>query len=151
MEHGAASGPAPHPGREGFHRPALALARLAIATSVQFMSTMNVSLPDELKAFVDRQVSTRGYASSSEYVRELLRREQDREKLRELLLEGLESGPGREADADYFAGLRERIDRRAGKQAGPRGSTPGVPEPEKKSSRATRVQGGRRAAPRHIK
>jgi antitoxin ParD1/3/4 len=103
------------------------LARLAIATSVLFMSTMNVSLPDELKAFVDRQVSTRGYASSSEYVRELLRREQDREKLRELLLEGLESGPGREADAAYFTGLRERIHRRSGKQTEPRGSTPGVP------------------------
>ena len=33
------------------------------------MSTMNVSLPDDLKCFVDEQVATRGYRTSSEYVR----------------------------------------------------------------------------------
>jgi putative addiction module CopG family antidote len=38
------------------------------------MSTMNISLPDSLKAFVDEQVSQRGYGTSSEYVRELIRR-----------------------------------------------------------------------------
>ncbi|KAB2871303.1 MAG: ribbon-helix-helix protein, CopG family, partial [Burkholderiaceae bacterium] len=51
------------------------------------MSTMNISLPDELKAFVDSQVGSRGYTSSSEYVRELIRKEQDKEKLRALILE----------------------------------------------------------------
>lgn len=38
------------------------------------MSTMNISLPDTLKNFVDEQVSQRGYGTSSEYVRELIRR-----------------------------------------------------------------------------
>ena len=38
------------------------------------MSTMNISLPDALNAFVDEQVSQRGYGSSSEYVRELIAR-----------------------------------------------------------------------------
>jgi hypothetical protein len=42
-----------------------------------FMATMNVSLPDDLKSFVDEQVAGR-YSTSSEYVRELIRREQDR-------------------------------------------------------------------------
>lgn len=74
------------------------------------MSTMNISLPEELKAFVDQQVGTRGYTSSSEYVRELIRKEQDREKLRALLLEGAASPlSGVVADKAYFDGLRARI------------------------------------------
>ena len=42
------------------------------------MTTMNVSLPDSLKTFVDEQVAQRGYGSSSEYVRDLIRRDQER-------------------------------------------------------------------------
>ena len=38
------------------------------------MTTMNISLPDTLKTFVDEQVSQRGYGTSSEYVRELIRK-----------------------------------------------------------------------------
>ena len=38
---------------------------------------MNISLPDELRDFVEEQVK-RGYGTSSEYVRELIRRDQDR-------------------------------------------------------------------------
>jgi antitoxin ParD1/3/4 len=38
------------------------------------MSTMNISLPDTLKSFVDDQVSARGYGPSSEYLRELIRK-----------------------------------------------------------------------------
>jgi antitoxin ParD1/3/4 len=52
------------------------------------MSTMNVSLPDCMKSFVDEQVSQRGYGTSSEYLRELIRRDQDRQRLRGLLLAG---------------------------------------------------------------
>ncbi|NWG75507.1 MAG: type II toxin-antitoxin system ParD family antitoxin, partial [Rubrivivax sp.] len=39
------------------------------------MSTMNISLPDDLKAFVDEQVAARAYGSASEYLRALIRRE----------------------------------------------------------------------------
>ena len=39
------------------------------------MSTMNISLPDSLKSFVDDQVAQRGYSTSGEYVRELIRRD----------------------------------------------------------------------------
>lgn len=74
---------------------------------------MNVSLPAAMKAFIDEQVERKGYGSSSEYIRDLLRREQDREQLRGLLLEGLNSGPGRSADAAFFSELRERIRLRA--------------------------------------
>mgnify|MGYP001221514877 CR=1 FL=1 len=78
------------------------------------MSTMNISLPDSLKSFVDEQVASRGYGTSSEYVRELIRKDQDRQQLRALLLEGGGSAPGAPADTAYFDTLRERVRRRAG-------------------------------------
>ena len=83
------------------------------------MSTMNISLPDSLKSFVDEQVSQRGYGTSSEYVRELIRKDQDRMQLRTLLLAGAASAPAAAADAGYFDGLRNRV--RKGSQAGARG------------------------------
>jgi antitoxin ParD1/3/4 len=70
------------------------------------MSTMNISLPETLKTFVDDQVATGNYVTSSEYIRELIRREQDRQRLRNLLLEGAASpltGPMTDED---FAELR---------------------------------------------
>ena len=73
------------------------------------MGTMNISLPDSMRSFVDKQVSTRGYGTSSEYVRELIRRDQDRQHLRELLLEGAASAPTAPVDAGYFEGLRKRV------------------------------------------
>ena len=79
------------------------------------MTTMNISLPDSLKEFVDEQVTRRGYGTSSEYVRELIRRDQDRQRLRGLLLAGAESAPTATADTAYFEGLRSRVQRRARK------------------------------------
>lgn len=74
---------------------------------------MNISLPDALKSFVDEQVAGRGYSTSSEYVRELIRKDQDRQRLRQLLVDGAESAPGAPIDAGYFDTLRARA-RRAG-------------------------------------
>ena len=76
---------------------------------------MNISLPESLKIFVDEQVSGRGYGTSSEYVRELIRRDQDRQRLRGLLLEGASSAPAGPADEAYFMDLRERA---RGRKAG---------------------------------
>lgn len=73
------------------------------------MSTMNISLPNTLKSFVDEQVSRRGYGTSSEYVRELIRKDQDRLQLRNLLLAGAVSAPATSADDNYFDGLRDRV------------------------------------------
>ena len=72
------------------------------------MSTMNISLPDALKSFVDEQVSQRGYGTSSEYVRELIRKEQDRLQLRGLLVAGGKSKPAAPVDSAYFDALRAR-------------------------------------------
>ncbi|SDR46805.1 antitoxin ParD1/3/4 [Rhizobiales bacterium GAS191] len=73
------------------------------------MSTMNISLPAALKSFVDEQVAGGGYGTSSEYVRELIRKDQDRQQLRQLLREGASSAPATPADAAYFNSLRERV------------------------------------------
>ena len=77
------------------------------------MTTMNISLPDTLKSFVDAQVSERGYGTSSEYVRELIRTDQDRRQLRDLLLQGASSAPSEAVGAPYFDLLRQRVARNA--------------------------------------
>jgi antitoxin ParD1/3/4 len=77
------------------------------------MTTMNISLPEKLKEFVDQQVSTAGYGTSSEYVRELIRRDQERLRLRSLLLDGAASPPSGLADAAYFEALRAHVRGRA--------------------------------------
>lgn len=65
------------------------------------MATMNVSLPDPLKAWVEAQAETGRYANASDYVRDLIRKDQERanklDALQRLITEGLESG-----DADNF-------------------------------------------------
>jgi antitoxin ParD1/3/4 len=73
------------------------------------MSTMNISLPEALKSFIDDQVTERGYGTSSEYVRELVRRDQQRQKLRALLLAGAASAPTAPVDASYFDALPARV------------------------------------------
>ncbi len=73
------------------------------------MTTMNISLPEALKSFVDEQVASRGFGTSSEYLRELIRKDQTRVLLRGLLLQGGNSRPAAPADAAYFSALRQRI------------------------------------------
>lgn len=77
------------------------------------MSTMNISLPETLKSFVDQQVTGRGFGTSSEYVRELIRKDQDRQTLRRLLLEGAATSPTEATDDTYYDSLRDRARSRA--------------------------------------
>lgn len=60
------------------------------------MATMNVSLPDPMKDWVETQTRTGRYSNASDYVRDLIRRDQDRQnaitELQKLVDEGLESG-----------------------------------------------------------
>jgi len=43
------------------------------------MTTMNISLPDQLKSHIDQRVSHDGYGSSSEFIRDLIRKDQAEE------------------------------------------------------------------------
>ena len=73
------------------------------------MVTMQISLPDALISFVDSQVAEGGYSTRSEYLCELLRKEQDRERLRGMILDGLGSELiEKPLDKNYFDGLREK-------------------------------------------
>jgi len=85
------------------------------------MATMNISLPDELKQFVDQQVAEGAYGSSSEYLRELIRQSQ-RDKaaafLRQLIAEGLASGPAEPVTKDTFEQMRKDLRKRMMREAG---------------------------------
>ncbi len=62
------------------------------------MATMNVSLPDQMKAWVEAQADTGRYSNASDYVRDLIRRDQERQTkivhMQRLVTEALESGEG---------------------------------------------------------
>jgi antitoxin ParD1/3/4 len=79
------------------------------------MTTMNVSLPDDLKLFVDEQVATGGYGTTSEYIRELIRearKQTARQRLEALLLEGLNSGPPTPMTDEWWAERRRELESR---------------------------------------
>lgn len=76
---------------------------------------MNISLPEALKSFVDTQVATRGFGTSSEYVRELIRKDQAVQRLRNLIMDGAASPIAGEADDAYFDGLRKLAQDKAGR------------------------------------
>jgi antitoxin ParD1/3/4 len=87
---------------------------------MSFMETMNISLPDSLKGFVDSRVKTGGYSSVSEYVRDLVREDQKRqtqENLETLLLEATRSGPGREFTKADWEALRRELAKRLAKRS----------------------------------
>jgi antitoxin ParD1/3/4 len=68
------------------------------------MQSMNISLPEPLKEFVDEQIAAGRYSSASEYVRELIRADEKRkaeDRLETLLLEGLQSADTELTTADW--------------------------------------------------
>ncbi len=68
------------------------------------MATMNVSLPDPMKLWVEEQAQTGRYSNASDYVRDLIRRDQERanrlNEFQHLISEGLESGVSDQSMAD---------------------------------------------------
>ncbi len=75
------------------------------------MATMNVSIPETLKSFVETQVEAEGYGTSSEYIRELIRKDRQRAHLRNLIMQGIESGTGTPVDDAFWKARRERQER----------------------------------------
>jgi antitoxin ParD1/3/4 len=73
------------------------------------MTTMNISVPDEMKAFVETRMAQEGFASASEYLRTLIRDAQKRQARRELedkFREALESGPATPMTPEDWKALR---------------------------------------------
>jgi antitoxin ParD1/3/4 len=74
-------------------------------------NTMSFALPESMRDYIDARVRDGSYGNTSEYLRELIRRDQERQaaaRLRELITEGLESGPVRLVTDDVIAELRDR-------------------------------------------
>jgi antitoxin ParD1/3/4 len=78
---------------------------------------MSFALPETMRAYIDARVSTGNYGNTSEYIRDLVRRDQEeqaRQRLRELVEEGLASGPGRPRtkadDKELLAIARGKLD-----------------------------------------
>jgi antitoxin ParD1/3/4 len=76
------------------------------------MTTVNISLPDSMRDFINEQVEKGGYSTTSEYIRHLIR--QDLEKVQQsriekLLLEGLDSGEGIEITDEWWEQKRSQL------------------------------------------
>jgi antitoxin ParD1/3/4 len=78
------------------------------------MATMNVSLPDEMKEWVEAMVASGRYANASDYVRDVIRKDQDKqEKIAhwKMLIAEADNNPAPHIPAgEAFARLRARFD-----------------------------------------
>ncbi len=76
------------------------------------MAQMNISLPDAMKEWIEAQVATGRYASVSDYMRALVRHhmenEEKREKLREMIQKGIDSGPSDATVESIWADVKAR-------------------------------------------
>jgi antitoxin ParD1/3/4 len=79
------------------------------------MKTMNISLPEALKQWAERQAGKGQYSNTSDYVRDLIRRDQQRkeqiDRMQDLVTEALESGKGTRTMAELKALGRARTNK----------------------------------------
>lgn len=76
------------------------------------MTSINISLPDSMKAYIEEQVNKGGYSTVSEYFRELIRQDQKRkaaERLETMLLEGLDSGSSTPMTQKDWEDIRQSV------------------------------------------
>lgn len=76
---------------------------------------LNMALPDQILAFVEEQATAAGFSTASEYVYQLILREQERlsqqKRVELMLLDGLESGKPIEATEDWWEQKRAQLER----------------------------------------
>jgi antitoxin ParD1/3/4 len=88
------------------------------------MPSLNISLPAPLREWIEDQVKGGRYGNASEYLRELIRRDQERkahERLEKLLLEGVKSGTAEPLTKEDWSELRTEVAERLEKRWGDRG------------------------------
>jgi len=77
------------------------------------MATMNISLPDGMKSWVENNTRSGRYSNSSDYVRDLIRRDQEREaaiaNMQQRVTEGIDSGIGNHSMDELRDIARTRI------------------------------------------
>jgi antitoxin ParD1/3/4 len=80
---------------------------------VTAMATMNISIPDPMKDWVQAQVETGVYANSSDYVRDLIRKDQETRKklhiLQKAIAEGLESGTSAKSFDEIIGAAKQTL------------------------------------------
>ena len=79
------------------------------------MTSMNISLPEPMKEFVDDQVSKQGYSSVSEYLRDLIREAQRKSALEDLeqkILKGIASGKATPMTKSDWERMRAELNER---------------------------------------
>jgi antitoxin ParD1/3/4 len=88
-------------------------------------TSMNISLPESMREWVEERIKAEGYGTASEYFRQLVRQDQKKQARKELevqLLEALDSGPSKELTREDWDAMRrevhERIARNSRKKAG---------------------------------
>ncbi len=87
------------------------------------MTTMNISLPDEMRSFVEARMAQEGFASASEYVRSLIREAQKHQAKQELetrFREALESGAATPMTRADWDDLERRVWERHGQGPSPK-------------------------------
>jgi antitoxin ParD1/3/4 len=75
------------------------------------IATINISLPDTMKADVEEIIASEGYGNTSEFFRDLVRtyiKQRQEKKLEALLLEGLQSGKATPLTKDDFEDIKRR-------------------------------------------
>lgn len=75
------------------------------------MTSMNISVPESMKEFIEDEVSSGGYGTASEYVRELVRdakKQKEEERIEKLLLEAVESGPASPMTKKDWEAIKQR-------------------------------------------
>lgn len=73
--------------------------------------TMSFALPESMREYIDNRVAAGNYGNTSEYIRDLVRRDQEeqaKKRLRELIEEGLNSGPGQALTPQRAAQLKKQ-------------------------------------------
>lgn len=82
------------------------------------MADITVSLPNKVKEMIEAQVGKGGFASTGDYISDLVRRDHDRrlEELRQIVAEGLASGVSDKTIDDLFAEAQQRLRQSASKR-----------------------------------
>jgi len=79
------------------------------------MATLNISLPESLKGYAKDQAETANYSNPSDYVRSLIRedkeRNESRQRIEAMLLEGVHSGDAIPVTSEYWAKKKKRLAR----------------------------------------
>jgi antitoxin ParD1/3/4 len=74
------------------------------------MATMNVSLPDPMREWVEDRIKSGRYANASDYVRDLIRRDQERrDALVRALIEGEKSGTSKRSVREIIAAAKAKL------------------------------------------